>query len=189
MHSAKRLIKAVLVLLMAGLLAFVGNLPSPAGKGLKPGPDDGIVVPTGGADRIATGLMLLAKGGGRLLITGINPDVSLQAVLARAGVPPPACCLDIDRGAADTLGNARAAAEWAGRHGLRRLYLVTSWYHMPRSRLLFARALPGITIVPYPVFPAEASGYRWWQDPEGWRVVLVEYAKYVWALLGPWDTL
>ncbi|MCA8928824.1 MAG: YdcF family protein [Alphaproteobacteria bacterium] len=176
-------------LVLAGLAAFVDRLPSPDDVPAPVHAGDGVVVPTGGAERIATGLDLLAEGAGRLLITGINPEVSLNAVLAQAGQARPSCCLDIDRGAANTVGNARAAALWVREHGIRRLHLVTSWYHMPRSRLLFARALPGITLLPHPVFPAQRPEGRWWRDPAGWRVVLVEYGKYVWALFSPWDSL
>jgi len=184
-----RFLGAALALLLAGFLAFALTVPTAESGDADVRAGDGIAVPTGGAARIATGLALLARGGSRLLITGINPDVSLGAVLAEAGMPPPACCLDVDRSAADTAGNARAAAAWAARHGIARLHLVTSWYHMPRSRLLFARALPGITIVPHPVFPAGATGMPWWREPANWRLVAVEYGKYLWALAARWDIL
>ena len=188
MRWASRLAAVGLAAVLAGFGLFVQALPRQTPPPLVEA-DDGIIVPTGGPERIATGLTLLAEGGARLLITGINPDVSLAAVLRQAGQSRPACCLDLDRTAANTAGNAVAAGEWVERHGLRRVHLVTSWYHMPRSRLLFARALPGITIVPHPVFPSGQPAYRWWHDPGGWRVVLVEYGKYIWALFSPWDSL
>lgn len=188
MRWAGRLAAVGLAALAVGFGLFVYALPPQT----RPPPveaDDGIVVPTGGPERIATGLTLLADGGARLLITGINPDVSLTAVLAQAGQSQPACCLDLDRTAANTVGNAAAASQWAKRNGIRRVHLVTSWYHMPRSRLLFARALPGITIVPHPVFPSGQPAYQWWRHPGGWRLAVVEYGKYIWALFSPWDSL
>jgi len=177
------------VALAVGFGLFVWTLPSAREPLPAVAAEDGIVVPTGGPQRIGTGVALLAESGARLLITGINPDVSLDAVLAEAGQPRPACCLDLDRSAVNTAGNADAASKWAARHDLRRIHLVTSWYHMPRSRLLFTRALPGITIIPHPVFASAPHGERWWLAPGGWRVVLVEYGKYVWALFSPWDTV
>ena len=188
MRWAGRLAAVGFAVLAAGFGLFVhalpAQMPSPAVAA-----SDGIVVPTGGPERIATGLTLQAESGARLLITGINPDVSLDAVLTQAGQPPPDCCLDLDRSAANTAGNATAASQWAERYGIRRVHLVTSWYHMPRSRLLFARTLPGITVVPHPVFPSGQPAYRWWHSPSGWRLVLVEYGKYIWALFSPWDSL
>lgn len=185
-----RCIAGGLAALAVGFGLFVWALPSATEPRLPVAAGDGIVVPTGGPERINTGLALQAEAGARLLITGVNPDVSLEAVLAKAGGQPrPDCCLELDRGAVNTVGNADAASEWTVRHGLRRIHLVTSWYHMPRSRLLFARALPGITVIPHPVFPSEAAGGHWWLEPGSWRVVAVEYGKYVWALLSPWDTL
>ncbi len=44
-------------------------------------------------------------------------------------------------------------------HSLR---LVTANYHMPRSLLEFARAMPDIEIVPHPVFPEISRGPHWW---------------------------
>ena len=44
----------------------------------------------------------------------------------------------------------RSGCESEGFHSLR---LVTASYHMPRSMLEFARAMPDIAIVPNPVFP------------------------------------
>ncbi len=184
-----RLLVAGFAALLLGFAAFVSNLPSVSVQPERVAAADGIVVPTGGPERIATGLALLEASGARLLITGVNPDVSLDAVLAEAGRSRPDCCLDLDRGAANTVGNAEATRIWAERHGFRRIHLVTSWYHLPRSHLLFERALPDISIIPHPVFPGQQPGYRWWLKSDGWRLVAVEYGKFVWALFSPWDTL
>jgi len=146
---------------------------------------DGIVVPTGGYARVATGLALLTQSGGRLLITGVYPNTPLSAVLAETGQAAPECCVDLDYDAGNTAGNAAAAARWVSQHKLRQVHLVTSWYHMPRSMLLFRKALPGITVVPHPVFPPQWSERSWWLDLRAWRLVVVEFGKYVLALALP----
>jgi uncharacterized SAM-binding protein YcdF (DUF218 family) len=179
--------RLVLVIAAAWLVAFAlflralpnveASLPIAAG--------DGIVVPTGGYARVATGLDLLAESGGRLLITGVYPNTSLAAVLVESGREQPACCIDLDYEASNTAGNAAAAARWATQFGLKRVHLVTSWYHMPRSLLLFRRALPGITVIPRPVFPPDWSDRPWWQSFDGWRLAIVEFGKYVWVMLLP----
>jgi uncharacterized SAM-binding protein YcdF (DUF218 family) len=141
---------------------------------------DGIVVPTGGYARVATGLDLLKQGGARLLITGVYPGTPLSAVLAETSREVPACCVDLDYAANNTADNAIAAAAWEKLHHFPRIHLVTSWYHMPRSLLLFHRALPGITIVPHPVFPPQWVGKPWWSQWVGWRLVAIEFGKYSW---------
>src|SRR5579862_9456507 len=70
---------------------------------------DGIVVLTGAAARIPDAIELLAaERGKRLLITGVHRDTSTREV---ARVTPLyknyfACCIDLDRSALNTFGNA-----------------------------------------------------------------------------------
>ena len=45
------------------------------------------------------------------------------------------CCLDIGYLAQDTIGNAEETRAWAQAWGFRRIVVVTSNYHMPRSLL------------------------------------------------------
>src|SRR5210317_1392757 len=114
-----RIVRAAVILLglaiAIGLALFVSILPSYT-ETLTTGDDiaasDGIVVPTGGRDRISTGLGLLSQGAGRLLITGVYADTSLQLLLTETGHVSPGCCIDLDRLATDTAGNAAAAKAW-----------------------------------------------------------------------------
>ena len=50
------------------------------------------------------------------------------------------CCIDLDREAQNTIGNAVAAARWARARNFRSLIVVTSAWHMPRAFLELARA-------------------------------------------------
>ncbi len=175
-----KLVKLVCLLWLIGLAAFIAKLP-----GNEPPPpiaqDEGIVVPTGGADRVATGFRLLAAGGKRLLITGVYPDTTLAALETLAERKADPCCVDLDYAAPDTAGNAAIAAAWAREHGLRRIRLVTSWYHMPRSLELFRRAMTDVIVVPHPVSSGDAPSEGWWWKPNGWRLVIGEYIKLIWA--------
>jgi len=88
---------------------------------------DAIVALTGGEGRVATGVALLADGHGeRLLISGGNPEVTMDAIRAAAGAPPALfdCCVDIGLEAANTVGNADETARWAAGHGYQRLVIV-----------------------------------------------------------------
>jgi hypothetical protein len=48
---------------------------------------------------------------------------------------------------------------------------------MPRSLTELARAMPNVTLVPYPVVPARFKPTQWWSDGFTTRVLLYEYAK------------
>lgn len=145
---------------------------------------DGIVALTGGSlERLSTGVRLLEeRKGERLLISGVNRIVTDEELLdAALNVDPQLadCCIDLGRGAEDTLGNAAETAAWAREHNYTRLILVTDDYHMPRSHAELSLALPEAEIVPYPVRTR-------WTDPTLWRSDLgaasrigAEYVKYL----------
>lgn len=153
---------------------------------------DAIVALTGGADRLADAVALLDRGrAGRLLITGVNPDTS-EDELVRS-VPRYArfadCCVDLDRRAANTLGNAQETRRWVRDRGFRSVIVVTSGYHMPRALMELGRELPDVTLIPYPVVTARLREGAWWRDPAAARLMVSEYLKFVAAAaklrLGP----
>ncbi len=165
--------------LLAGFLMFaVTSTRQPTGG---TPPADGIVVLTGADRRIERGLQLLRDGQGRrLLISGVNRLNSPADVLAHAGGHLATCCVDrVDFGydALDTIGNAHEARAWAARHGFRRLIVVTSSYHMPRSLAEISMTMPGIELVPHAVVPKSMRERPWWVSASAARVLIVEYLK------------
>lgn len=183
----QRLITAILFVGLAwaaGLVVFVSGLPAP--QTAPPAPADGVVVFTGGGDRVATAMELLNGGAGkRLLISGVNPDVK-KPELAEMWRGDPAlfeCCVDLGLEARTTEGNASELGAWMRSHDYRSLILVTSEFHMPRALIETRERLPDIAITPYPV----ASGLL---DRDGrptrlsdWKQVGGEYTKYLVARL------
>ena len=152
-----------------------------------PEPAEGIVVLTGGSDRVATGIRLLEEGKGkRLLISGVHPSVTREAILriANRTGSPISCCIDLDRLAPDTHGNADEAARWAGKNGFSSLIVVSSAYHLPRSMVEFRAAMPNVRLTAYPAVPESTGGMvsKASLDPS-LRTGLREYAKYLGARL------
>jgi uncharacterized SAM-binding protein YcdF (DUF218 family) len=143
---------------------------------------EAIIVLTGGADRIEDGLLLLeAQRAKRLLISGVNPSVTIEAMRKRWPGHDHAftCCVDLDHSALNTFENAREGAHWLYRHGFRSVIIVTSSYHMPRARLEFAGALPvGTKIHAAPVIADRSRLERWWLDPVLARLVVLESVKF-----------
>lgn len=115
---------------------------------------DAIVVLTGGADRINTGLDLLQSGSaGRLLISGVDERVSVEKILSmwNGHLDDPGCCVFLGHMAQNTEQNAEETKQWADQMYVRSIRLVTSAYHMPRALMEFRHAMPNVTILPHPV--------------------------------------
>ena len=148
---------------------------------------DAIVVLTGGSERIATGLALLARRrADELFISGVEAGVELDDLLSEAtrsaGFVDPGDLghrIIVGYRAADTVGNAEEVAGWMHSRGYRSLRLVTANYHMPRSLLAFRRLLPGIEIHPHPVQPDRVHLDDWWRWPGTTLLLVSEYSKYM----------
>jgi uncharacterized SAM-binding protein YcdF (DUF218 family) len=147
---------------------------------------DGIVVLTGGASRVNDAFELLAsKRGRRLLISGVYPATNRGEI---SRVLPEyerlfACCVDLDRTAVNTLGNAIGTKRWAQAQGFRSLIVVTSAYHMPRALAELAHQLPGVEFVPYPVVSERLRTEPWWSHIATAKLLFSEYVKYIVAAI------
>ncbi|MEZ5840388.1 MAG: YdcF family protein [Hyphomicrobiales bacterium] len=143
---------------------------------------DAVVALTGGSERIDEAVRLLADGRARrLLISGVHPRTTATAIgrLAGAGKPLLDCCIDLDRRALDTAGNADETARWLEARGYSSLIVVTSAYHMPRSLAEFRRVLPDARLIPHPVVADSLRLDRWWQRPMTAKLLFAEYVKYI----------
>lgn len=145
---------------------------------------DGIVVLTGGALRIADAMELLAAGRGkRLLISGVHPATKFAEIARLTPVNERLldCCVDLDRSALNTVGNAVQTRRWAEAKGFRSLIVVTSNYHLPRSMAELSRQMPNVALTPFPVVTEKLRVESWWTSPTTLRIVVSEYLKYVLA--------
>lgn len=143
---------------------------------------DGIVVLTGGPTRIAEGARLLQEGRAkRLLISGINVQTNRESVQKLASIPKAKfdCCVDLGYEALDTAGNANETRSWVESRGYRRIVVVTSSVHMPRSLAELQRELPLVEFVPHPVRPKNAGERPWWLQPHIARTLAWEYLKFL----------
>ncbi len=168
-------------LLVIGIVLFARSLERREQGEI--GPADGIVVLTGGADRIGDALLLLERDKGRrLFISGVNihstPELLKRRWPGRERLFE--CCVDLDYKARNTYENAVESRRWAEHNGFKSLILVTASYHLPRAMLEFEHAMPGVVIQAYPVVPEASRINRWWQEPVLARIIALEFIKY-WA--------
>ncbi len=163
-----------------GFAWFVGRIPTEEVSIERNA--DGIVVLTGGASRITDAIELLAAGKGkRLLISGVHYSTTRSEIarLVPAYERLFKCCIDLDRSAVNTVGNAVETRRWAREREFRSLIVVTSSYHVPRSMAELSRQLPDVTLISYPVVTERLRVGSWWTSPPALRLLFTEYVKYV----------
>jgi uncharacterized SAM-binding protein YcdF (DUF218 family) len=176
-----KLLKVVttsIIIYFVGFIFFIKkinnfNMPNPLPKA------DGIVVWTGkGGGRLEAGAhLLLKKKGERLLISGVNSEISLDKIKEIVAIPEKLsdCCLDLDYKAKNTIGNAYETTAWAKALGFKHVILVTSAYHMPRAEIEMGAATSQIKVTPFPVLN-QTEG-KWYLDSNRLKRLLQEYTK------------
>jgi len=166
---------AVAVVLM-GFVMFLRELPMPNDVPHSFIEAEGAVVFTGGGQRVDTGTLIVRQGfSGPLLITGVGEGVTLQDIFKRRKITPEhQLQVTLDYRAGTTVQNVEETIKWARANDLKEIFLITAFYHMPRSLALFEQSAPDIKVVPWPVFPSGVS----------YQLLSYEYAKYVAVLIG-----
>lgn len=143
---------------------------------------DGIVVLTGPGNRISAGAALLSAGRAkRMLITGVNRRTPAADVARISGLDRQTftCCVDLGYEALNTIGNADETRNWAKAHNFKRLLIVTSSYHMPRSLAEMSLTLPEAILIPHSVMPSAFPDAGWWLNWETVRTLVSEYLKFL----------
>ncbi len=106
---------------------------------------DGVVVLTGGANRIDRGLAVLETGKAkRMLISGVDLDVKPVELAVEYDRPEKLflCCIDLGFRAVDTRSNALETARWVKKYDVKTVRLVTHDWHMRRARLELDQVMP-----------------------------------------------
>jgi uncharacterized SAM-binding protein YcdF (DUF218 family) len=108
-------------------------------------------------------------------------EAVVREVLLKKGVPADAIAF-FGKDSASTAAEAQAARALFA-NGAHKLLIVTSPYHLRRTRMIFTDALPGANIrviaTSYDPFPAS-----WWKDQSAARNVLLEVPKIAFYRLG-----
>lgn len=170
-------------LLAAGFVVYLTLLPSPVPASSVQA--EAIVVVTGGSGRVAAGLALLQTDRApKLFISGVGKGVRLSDVLREAGLASDVGAIDESRislghEATNTLENGAEISEWVKEHGVSRIILVSSSYHLPRAQLEAMMASPGLKIT---AFAVDSEVLRsWWQKQWTVELMLGEYLKTLWV--------
>jgi uncharacterized SAM-binding protein YcdF (DUF218 family) len=163
----KRIIAFILLVWALGFAWFSLFLPQAASMKAT----DGVVVLTGGAQRINRGLQVLEAGKAkRLLISGVDLDVKPDELAAEYRRPQKLfeCCIDLGFRAVDTRSNALETARWVAKHEVKTVRLVTHDWHMRRARLELDQVMPDNIIVTNDAVATKPS----------FAILFKEYNKY-----------
>ena len=140
----------------------------------------GIAVLTGGINRIEKAIQLLNEGvGERLLISGVRPGTSLGVIASRKDVIlKNAQPIDLGYEATDTVGNAKEVREWTEKYHIKEFYVVTSFYHIPRSRLELQHELPE-AVMHFVAVDTPNVLPEWWKNWRSFKFMAAEYTKFL----------
>ena len=137
---------------------------------------DAVIVLTGARGRIDIGLELLSKQhADHLFVSGVGQNAVLSDLSKYLVSFTPDQVeflkdyISLGHLANSTQENALETFQWVKKHNYKKIFLVTSSYHMQRSLLLFKQLMPDVTITPYPLVSA----------PTSFKLLFLEYNKYL----------
>tara|TARA_Y100000768_G_scaffold281030_2_gene215994 strand:- start:2868 stop:3461 length:594 start_codon:yes stop_codon:yes gene_type:complete len=146
---------------------------------------DGIVVFTGGEDRIKTSIELLSNGiAKRLFISGVNPGTNKYNISEQIHINSNLidCCIDLGSNAKNTFENAAETTDWIRENEYKNIIIVTSDYHMKRSLMILKNFSEDTNFFPYHVkskllYDMNITKF------EKLRIIVLEYSKYLFTRL------
>ena len=142
---------------------------------------DAIVVLTGGKNRITEAFNLFNKDMADLLIiSGVADKVTMKELQKQnnAIITKNPNKIILGKEAKNTYQDAIEVSEHIRRNNVRSLRLVTSYYHIPRSKEEILAHNPDIEIIIHPVFSQNVS-FKWWKNFNSFILVASEFNKFV----------
>lgn len=144
---------------------------------------DAVAALTGGRNRVSEAVKVFNAGlADKLIISGVGHNVTLNQLEKQNHVIVTKNPEDVTLGdqATNTIENAIEVNETIRRNNFRSLRLVTSFYHMPRSRIEILAVNPDVKIIEHPVFSPNVSR-KWWKNGGSFRLIASEYNKFMYV--------
>ncbi|OES44986.1 YdcF family protein [Domibacillus iocasae] len=176
-RNKRRLITGISIL-GAGLLAvFFINAGNVLLTQEKPEKADIVIVLSPGVERIYKGVDLWKEGyADKLLLSRANTGTFTVEQALQLGIPKE----DIiaEEAAHSTYTNATHTRELLEEEGITSAIIVTSDYHMRRTKYIFEKVYRDSSIaLSYATAPSRYQFTAWWDDEESKRMLWKEYAK------------
>ena len=142
---------------------------------------DAIVVLTGGRNRISEAFKLYnSEMAEFLIISGVDNNVTLEQLQKqnRIVLTKDDSHIIIGKEATNTYQNAVEVSDAIRRNNIHSVRLVTSYYHIPRSREEILAHHPDLEVVEHPVFSKHISA-KWWKKWNSFKLVAAEFNKFL----------
>jgi len=161
----KRFIKltsVIVFLWLMGFSVFLFSIPAKPSKNYLE--TEAFIIFTGGTNRVSTGIEEFTKSkADKILISGVGINVSKADIVSR--LPEIHENLNNDekivlgRIANSTFSNATETAIFVQLNKVKSITVVTSNYHMPRSRILLANKIPDTQVEYLPIVTKEKGQF------------------------------
>ena len=145
----------------------------------------GIVVLTGGKQRIEKGVDLLLKGyGKKLFISGVfmPSEIEIKFKNEKEKNELFKCCVFFGDKARNTLENSYEVQKWLDENNeIKSIILVSSYYHLPRSMMIFKKKIQSnIEILPMPAVSKNNITDQLFFHT---KLIVSEYLKVIFTIL------
>ena len=145
----------------------------------------GVVVLTGGKMRIERGMEILQKGyADKMFISGVfmPSEIEMKFKIEKSKKDLLDCCISFGEKAKNTIENIFEVNQWLqDKSEINKIILITSYYHLPRSILIFEKKLRR-NIKIYSV-PAVEKVNLFEQPIFHLKLITSEYLKVIYTLL------
>ena len=145
--------------------------------------ESAVIVLTGGKGRIEKGIELFEKQFGKyLFISGVFEESEFEIKNdLNSKLLNQSCCIILDKNASNTLENAKEVKEWILRNSnIDKLILVSSYYHLPRSYLIFTNIIKDKSIAMISVNESFKLDKNLVFHI---KLIVIEYFKFIYTLL------
>ncbi|AZL15967.1 YdcF family protein [Rickettsiales endosymbiont of Stachyamoeba lipophora] len=186
-------VKSLIFFWAAGFVIFIKYIePQPNLSTLKT--TEAIIILTGGTNRIYYGLKLACLDKfklSKIFISGVGENFALDSYdeFNDLKKEEPACIdsiksrLSLGKLATSTELNAVESSSWIEFNKINNITLVTSNYHLPRSLIEFKKFLDLKMIQKFPIKPSTLAINEWWNFPNTFKILFIEYNKFLSVLL------
>ena len=146
-----------------------------------------IVVLTGGKGRFEKGLNFLKSGklSKKLFVSGVFSASELRKKYALSEIEKKLfeCCISFDNKATNTYQNVTEIKKWVELNSINEIYLISSYYHLPRVKILFEKKFPSLELN---LLPVEANlfttKYLFFNFFFHIKIIFTEYIKILYII-------
>jgi uncharacterized SAM-binding protein YcdF (DUF218 family) len=145
-------------------------------------PKSAIIVLTGGKGRFEKGLSILKSNiSEKLFVSGVFPGVDLKKKYISNMNESKLfdCCIYYGNEAINTKENAEEVKEWLGNNDIDTIFLVSSYYHLPRSKIIFENKMPQTKILLIPSEDNFFESKEFLTHLFNLKLIVIEYLKII----------